>query len=74
MMQAIEPKRLKDMKPHEELIAGVGITMIRVVGGWIYWKTIYTETKLEDEGILRTPIALTGVFVPENVSSPASIS
>jgi len=58
-------ERLKDMKPHEELLAGVGIRMLRVVGGWIYWNTIYTETKLEDGGILRTPIALTGVFVPE---------
>ena len=60
-------ERLKDMKPHEELVAGVGIRMIRVVGGWIYWKETVVWPKIEKtEGTSKSvSCALAGVFVPE---------
>ncbi len=65
MAHAISEEKLVSMKPHEELLAGHKIKMIRVVGGWIYWKEVVARSG-EPEGTSGSvSIALTGVFVPE---------
>ena len=74
-MAEITEQELKDMKLHEEKevkFVGYNILMMRVVGGWIYWRTKVHDSA-PDKGSIPS-CAITGVFVPENVSSPASIS
>ncbi len=37
--------------------------IMRVVGGWIYWRTIYDKSINKNED--RKPCVFAGVFVPE---------
>lgn len=59
-MAEITEQELLNMKPHEDLLVGNLLRMIRVVGGWIYWKTE------ESVGESEASIAVAGVFVPES--------
>lgn len=73
-MAEVSEQELRDMKPHEVLILKEHhILIIRVVGGWIYWKAASAKIERE-EGKESIPCSVAGVFVPENVPSPASIS
>lgn len=72
MASVISEEKLKDMKPHQEIsLRGDddkhgGNRMMRVVGGWIYWRYLTTKLELKDEEPKETPCAIAGVFVPEN--------
>lgn len=66
-MAEITEQELKDMKLHEEKeikFVGYDILMMRVVGGWIYWRTKVHDLET-DKGLIPS-CAITGVFVPEN--------
>ena len=65
-MADIYEQDLKDMKLHEEKeikFVGYDILMMRVVGGWIYWRTKVHDLETEKGKIPSCSIA--GVFVPE---------
>ena len=70
MAGVIDPKILMGMKPHEEMCLTEdkdkfgSNRMMRVDGGWIYWRTTYTKKDQED------PRAIAGVFVPESKQPP----
>lgn len=58
-MAEISEQELKDMKLHEDKPLSGGVRILKVVGGWIYWKKLETS---QSESI---SISLAGVFVPE---------
>ena len=68
-----EEQNLLKMELHEEKPLGNddhrSNSMMRVVGGWTYWRTIYNKLKPEDEGTDTKPVAIAGVFVPERKAS-----
>ena len=77
MAEEITEQILKDMKRHDkiekvdDIIQGDHIIQ-KVIGGWIYWRT-HDKAVETNEGV-SVSCALAGVFVPEDVSSPASVS
>ena len=58
-MAEISEQELKDMKLHEDKPLSGGVRILKVVGGWIYWK------KLEPSQSQSQFLTLAGVFVPE---------
>lgn len=72
IVEKMSEQELKGMKLHDEIGLGAGIFIRRVIGGWIYWRTYQQELKTNESSSISCAVA--GVFVPENVSSPASIS
>lgn len=63
MAEEISEQELKDMKLNETKCLGDGILMMRVVGGWIYWRT--EIDKIGTDGGVSVSNAVAGVFVPE---------
>lgn len=54
---AVSEQELIDMKLHDEGDLAEGLTIKRVVGGWIYWAQSGTQD--------TSSMGLAGVFVPE---------
>ena len=56
-LRLTELKDLPEMSRHTEVSIGSGVRILKVVGGWIYWKQVGTRD---------TSMGLAGVFVPES--------
>lgn len=71
MGQAISKEKLEKMEPHEDMAIGLGddngngVRMMRVVGGWIYWRTNQYATEGAEGTSGSVSCAIAGVFVPE---------
>lgn len=66
MAEEITEQKLKDMKPHEYiLLIDSSILCLKVVGGWIYWRTVNNLLEFKGGKTTETPCAVAGVFVPE---------
>lgn len=71
MAHPISEERLMKMQLHEAMTLteekdNFGSNrMIKVVGGWIYWRTAYATLSPDGEKFRTEPRTIAGVFVPE---------
>lgn len=70
MASVISREKLLEMELHQEMGLGndghSSNSIMRVDGGWIYWRKALAKSELKDGETESKPVAIAGVFVPEN--------